>query len=83
MGESKDIQLAYIVHCDDEIELLPRFQKLQRLDGCLYAENSRRVTQVEFQIVRRDQRLYMSVFLQRIAVVVVADKQDPSDPSLH
>ena len=83
VGEGKHVELADIVHREREVELLPRFEKRERFERGLYPDDGRRVAQVELEVVRRDERLDVAVFFERVAVVVVADKEDPSDPALH
>ena len=81
--EGEHIQLAHIVHGDREVELLPRLEHFQGLDRGLHPHDSRRVTQVQFQIIGRDEGLDVAVFLEGIAVVIVADEQDSANPPLH
>ena len=83
VGEFEDVQLADVVHGDDEVETLPRHRQLQGVHGCLHPHDGRRIAEVQVGILLGDLRLDMPVFLESIAVVIVADKQDTLDPLAH
>ena len=83
VGEFEDVQFADVVHCDDEVEALPRLQPAHCLGRGVGAYYRWRIAEVEFVVFLSYLRLDASVLFEYVAVVVVAYQQDTSYPPAH
>ena len=83
VGEGEDVHLAHVVHRDDQVPALPGIGQFQRLFGGGGAHEHRRVAKVQFCIFPGNAGVQASVLFQREVVVIVANQQNPADPSGH
>ena len=83
LGEVEHIDLADVVHRDDEVVLRPILHHFQRFHGGFRPLEDRRVGEVQLGVFGGDPGLDPSVLLEGELVVVVAHEQDPADPPGH